>query len=50
MPSDDEARVRLGCVCSDSDQARVAFAEIEDAYDWVHPDDCDVLVLSLIHI
>jgi NAD+ kinase len=44
MSSDGQVSVRLGCVCSDSDQAQLAFAEIRDAYDWVHPDDCDVLV------
>jgi len=44
MPSGDEASVRVGCVCSDSAQAQTAFAEIENAYDWAHPDDCDVLV------
>jgi NAD+ kinase len=44
MHEDGEAKVRIGCVCSDSERARVAFAEIENAYDWVHPDDCDVLI------
>ena len=39
-----EASLRIGCVCSDSERAQVAFAEIENVYDWVHPNDCDVLV------
>ena len=44
MRIDGEAELRIGCVCSDSERARVAFAEIEDRYEWADPDDCDVLV------
>ena len=44
MRRDGEASLRIGCVCSDSERAQVAFAEIENRYHWVHPDDCDVLV------
>ena len=44
MRIDGEAKLRIGCVCSDSERARAAFAEIEDRYQWADPDDCDVLV------
>ena len=44
MPIDGQAEPRIGCVCSGSERARVAFAEIEDRYQWADPDDCDVLV------
>ena len=44
MRRNGEASLRIGCVCSDSERAQVAFAEIKDVYDWVHPNDCDVLV------
>jgi NAD+ kinase len=44
MPIDGQAELRIGCVCSGSERARVAFAEIEDRYQWADPDDCDVLV------
>jgi NAD+ kinase len=44
MRVDGEAKLRIGCVCSGSERARVAFAEIEDRYQWADPDDCDVLV------
>ena len=44
MGRNGEVNLRIGCVCSDSERAQVAFAEIENAYDWVHPNDCDVLV------
>jgi NAD+ kinase len=42
---DVEAGPRLGCVCSDSERARAAFAEIEHRYQWTTPEDCDVLVV-----
>ena len=44
MRIDGEVKLRIGCVCSDSERARAAFAEIEDRYQWADPDDCDVLV------
>jgi NAD+ kinase len=44
MRIDGEVGLRIGCVCSGSERARVAFAEIEDRYQWADPDDCDVLV------
>jgi NAD+ kinase len=58
MREDGGAGLRIGCVRSDSERARVAFAEIEDRYHWVDPDDCDVLValggdgflLQLLHL
>ena len=44
MRIDGEAELRMGCVCSGSERARAAFAEIEDRYQWADSDDCDVLV------
>src|SRR5688500_9464728 len=44
MRIDGEAELRIGCVCSDSERARVAFAEIQGRCQWAEPDDCDVLV------
>jgi NAD+ kinase len=44
MRKDGEASLRIAYACSDSERARMAFAEIENAYDWVPPHECDVLV------
>jgi NAD+ kinase len=44
MRIDVEAELRMGCVCSGSERARAARAEMEARYRWVSPDECDVLV------
>ena len=35
---------RICCIASGSERARVALAELEDRYEFVAPDDCDVVV------
>jgi NAD+ kinase len=36
--------MRIGCVCSGSQRAQAAFAQIKNRYRWTDPNDCDVLV------
>ena len=43
MRIDGEAELASD-VCSGSERAPAAFAEIEGRYEWADPDDCDVLV------